>query len=89
MRSRQRQATAASKIFSVKSIRNLSFSFTGPRKLDDIMKIELLEGKSAAEVSDIWMTYHEDKDRTYGLVLEGKGSEEILTRAAKWCVLGV
>lgn len=59
----------------------MSFSFAGPRKLDDIMKTELLEGKSASEVSDIWMTYHEGKDRTHGLIMSGKESADVLERA--------
>eukprot|EP00566_Odontella_aurita_P023904 CAMPEP_0113534510 /NCGR_PEP_ID=MMETSP0015_2-20120614/5196_1 /TAXON_ID=2838 /ORGANISM="Odontella" /LENGTH=214 /DNA_ID=CAMNT_0000433673 /DNA_START=238 /DNA_END=879 /DNA_ORIENTATION=+ /assembly_acc=CAM_ASM_000160 len=63
------------------SRRSLSFSFAGPRKLEEIMKTELLEGKSASEVSDIWMTYHEGKDKTHGLIMLGKDSLDVLERA--------
>uniref|UniRef100_A0A7S2EBW8 ATP synthase mitochondrial F1 complex assembly factor 1 n=1 Tax=Trieres chinensis TaxID=1514140 RepID=A0A7S2EBW8_TRICV len=63
--------------------RSFSFSFAGPRKLDEIMKTELLEGKSASEVTDIWMTYHEGKDRTHGLVIDGEDTKKILSRATK------
>ena len=41
--------------------RHLSFSFAGARKLDDLIKKELLEEKSASEIEDIWYTYHEGK----------------------------
>ena len=43
------------------SRRTLSFSFAGPRKLDDVIKKDLIEEKSGAEVADIWYTYHETK----------------------------
>ena len=39
--------------------RSLSFSFAGPRALKDIMKKELLDTKTTAEIADIWYTYHE------------------------------
>ncbi|KAG5671732.1 hypothetical protein PVAND_001912 [Polypedilum vanderplanki] len=32
------------------------------KKLEDIMKIELLEGKSADEIKEIWLEYHKSKD---------------------------
>ena len=41
--------------------RFLSFSFAGPRKLSEILKLDLLEGQSASEISDIWYTYHESR----------------------------
>jgi len=50
------------------------------------MKTELLEGKSASEVSDIWMTYHEGKDKTHGLIMLGKDSLDVLERAKQWYV---
>lgn len=45
------------------------------------MKTELLEGKSASEVSDIWMTYHEGKDNTHGIIMSGKESADVLKHA--------
>lgn len=39
-----------------------NFSFAGPRKLDEIMKVELLKEKSKSEISDIWLSYHESKE---------------------------
>lgn len=46
------------------SFRNLSFTFAGPRKLEDLIKKELMEDKAGTEVVDIWYTYHEEKVRT-------------------------
>lgn len=41
--------------------RGFSFSFVGPRSLNDILKTELLADKNASEVSEIWISYHEPK----------------------------
>jgi hypothetical protein len=44
--------------------RNLSgggFTFAGPRELQDVLKTELLNGKKATEIADLWYTYHETK----------------------------
>lgn len=43
------------------SRRYLSFSFAGPRALDEIIKKELLESKTGAEIADIWYSYHESR----------------------------
>jgi hypothetical protein len=70
--------------FRVIRTRHLSgFSFAGPRKLDEIMKIDLIEGKSKAEVSDLWMTYHENKEHVHGCFLSGDEGRTILSRAHK------
>jgi hypothetical protein len=47
------------------AIRNFTFSFAGPRKLDDIIKRDTLEMKSTLEIEDIWLTYHENKVRVW------------------------
>jgi ATP synthase F1 complex assembly factor 1 len=67
------------------SRRCLSFTFTGPNKLDDVLKIELLQDKTKAEVAAMWMQYHEDKPDTIGLVLQGGSNvgTEVLARASK------
>jgi len=44
--------------------RSLSFTFAGPRKLEDLIKKELMDDKAGTEVADIWFTYHEEKVRT-------------------------
>jgi hypothetical protein len=41
--------------------RNFSFTFTGPRTLDEIIKKDLVEEKTGAEVADVWYSYHESK----------------------------
>ena len=48
-----------------------NFSFAGPQKLADVMKTELLEDKSKTEISDIWMSYHETKERVHGIAIDG------------------
>lgn len=68
--------------------RHLSFSFAGARKLDEIVKKELLDNKTAAEVSDIWYTYHEERENVHGIIRNGSNGATVLSRAAKWCVLG-
>jgi hypothetical protein len=64
------------------TIRNFSFTFAGPRNLDEIIKKDLVEDKTGAEVADVWYSYHESKDNMLGLVLKGKEGEVVLTRAA-------
>lgn len=61
--------------------RCFSFSFAGPKTLEDVMKKALVGDKSRSEVADIWYTYHEEKDNVHGLVLKGKDSESLLARA--------
>lgn len=43
--------------------RNFSFTFAGPRTLDEIIKKDLVEDKTGAEVADVWFSYHESKVR--------------------------
>ena len=64
-----------------------NFSYAGPRKLDDILKVHQIKDKTKAEVSDLWMTYHEGKEKVHGLVLSGDTGKSILARAAQWCVM--
>lgn len=64
--------------------RNFSFSFAGARKLDEIVKKELLEDKTAAEVSDIWYSYHEERENVHGIILSGSEGKTVLSRAAEW-----
>jgi hypothetical protein len=41
--------------------RNFSFTFAGPRTLDEIIKKDLMEDKTGTEVADVWYSYHESK----------------------------
>ena len=61
-----------------------NFSFAGPRKLGDVMKMELLQDKSATEISDLWMTHHEGKEKVHGIAIDGKKGRSLLSRAAEW-----
>ena len=64
-----------------------NFSYAGPRKLSDILKIDQIAPKTKVEVSDLWMTYHENKEKVHGLVLDGGVGKSVLGRAAQWYVL--
>jgi hypothetical protein len=63
--------------------RCFSFSFAGPKTLDNILKTDLVEGKTATEISDMWYSYHEGKENVHGIVLDGKAAEPLLSRAAE------
>eukprot|EP00539_Tryblionella_compressa_P006912 CAMPEP_0178763672 /NCGR_PEP_ID=MMETSP0744-20121128/17317_1 /TAXON_ID=913974 /ORGANISM="Nitzschia punctata, Strain CCMP561" /LENGTH=207 /DNA_ID=CAMNT_0020418665 /DNA_START=50 /DNA_END=670 /DNA_ORIENTATION=- len=63
-------------------MRCFSFSFAGPKNLDDILKKELVADKSSTEISDMWYTYHENKENVHGIVLDGKAAEPLLSRAS-------
>lgn len=65
-------------------LRNLSFTFAGTRNLDEIVKKDILENKSAAEISDIWYTYHEERENVHGIIMPGSDGKTVLSRAAKW-----
>lgn len=60
-----------------------NFSYAGPRKLSDIIKLDLIRDKTSAEISDVWMTYHEEKDKVHGLILNKAKGKSILSRAAQ------
>jgi len=62
-RSARSHTPSIKQTFQKTATRALSFSFSGPKKLDDVVKKELLESKSEVEVKDIWLTYHENKVR--------------------------
>ena len=63
---RQLQRPAAAAVAGVTAQQRLfSFSFAGPKTLEDILKKKLVEDKTATEVSDLWFTYHENKVRTH------------------------
>eukprot|EP00545_Synedropsis_sp_CCMP1620_P007941 CAMPEP_0119015512 /NCGR_PEP_ID=MMETSP1176-20130426/11157_1 /TAXON_ID=265551 /ORGANISM="Synedropsis recta cf, Strain CCMP1620" /LENGTH=214 /DNA_ID=CAMNT_0006968811 /DNA_START=190 /DNA_END=834 /DNA_ORIENTATION=- len=58
-----------------------TFSWAGPRSLDEIVKKELMVDKNAEEVSDIWIKYHEEKPSVHGMVLKGEEGLGVLSRA--------
>jgi len=77
----RRQFIRQSNLLTCRSSRAFSFSFSGPRHLNDILKKELVENKSSTEVADIWYSYHENKENVHGLVLKGKDAKNLLSRA--------
>lgn len=65
--------------------RSLSdFSFAGPRKLDEIMKLDMIKEKKfkSQDVQDLWLGYHEAKEHMDGAVIDGKTAKSVLSRAA-------
>jgi ATP synthase F1 complex assembly factor 1 len=62
------------------SVRYLSFCWGG-RKLDEIVKLDLLKGKSQDEVELIWKEYHKELKNTVGTVLSGEDGFKVLSRA--------
>lgn len=62
--------------------RSLSFSFAGPRNLDDIIKKDRVpEDMSGSDVSDMWFSYHDGKEGVIGLSLKGQDGQKIVERA--------
>jgi len=73
----------SSSINPTQSTIRTNFSYAGPRNLSDILKTDKLDGKSAAEISDMWMTYHEGKEKVHGLTIDEAKGKSILARAAQ------
>lgn len=42
--------------------KNMATTFTKPKLLADVMKIELIEDKTSEEVQQLWIDYHKNKD---------------------------
>lgn len=64
--------------------RSFSFSFTGPRKLEDIIKKDLVDDKDPNELASIWNEYHKDKEGVIGFRIGGKEGMNVLSRARAW-----
>eukprot|EP00571_Detonula_confervacea_P002067 CAMPEP_0172324518 /NCGR_PEP_ID=MMETSP1058-20130122/51563_1 /TAXON_ID=83371 /ORGANISM="Detonula confervacea, Strain CCMP 353" /LENGTH=302 /DNA_ID=CAMNT_0013040813 /DNA_START=86 /DNA_END=994 /DNA_ORIENTATION=+ len=82
-RNESQHAQKASSYSPIQNTIRTNFSYAGPRKLSDVLKTELLEGKSHAEICDMWMTYHEGKEKVHGLLLDEAKGKSILARAAQ------
>jgi hypothetical protein len=67
---------------STSTARCFSFSFVGPKNLEDILKKASVGDKSRSEVADLWYTYHEEKENVHGLVMKGEEAQSLLSRAA-------
>mmetsp|Transcript_40789 Transcript_40789/g.74657 ORF Transcript_40789/g.74657 Transcript_40789/m.74657 type:complete len:324 (-) Transcript_40789:89-1060(-) len=83
--SSRKDETLTQKSYSYPIQKNIrtNFSYAGPKKLSDVLKTELLDEKSAAEISDLWMTYHEGKENVHGLTLDAAKGKTVLSRAAQ------
>ena len=65
--------------------RSLSgFSFAGPKRLEEVLKIDKVIDKSTAEVADLWYAFHEDKEGVVGMVLNGKEGKVAIEHAREW-----
>mgnify|MGYP005841927773 CR=1 FL=1 len=84
--SKQFLTKAAPRLAACKRVsqRHLSFSFAGPRSLDEIIKKDMLANKTGSEIADIWYTYHEARENVLGLVYKGKDANAIISRAKSW-----
>lgn len=51
------------------------FSYPGPRKLNEIVKIQLLNKHGAPKVREIWSEYHRDHKSAVGDVLSSEEYE--------------
>ncbi|CAJ1954587.1 unnamed protein product [Cylindrotheca closterium] len=75
-------ATKRSHLISTNTTRCFSFSFVGPKELNDILKKDLVGDKPRSEVADLWYSFHEEKDNVHGLVMKGEDASTVLSRAA-------
>ncbi|TDH72537.1 hypothetical protein CCR75_000797 [Bremia lactucae] len=57
------------------------FSYPGPRSLEQIVKLELLESEQAAKIRSIWEEFHADKNDAIATTLRGSEFEALVTRA--------
>ena len=58
-----------------------SFSFAGPKTLDEILQKEKMKDLQSSEIADLWMSYHEQKDSIHGIVRNGEEGLKCLSRA--------
>jgi len=65
-------------------ITNATSSFTKQKKLDDVMKVELLEDKTAKEISQIWTEYYRSKSNSICAIMPSHNYQKIRERAVKF-----
>lgn len=59
-------------------------SLTKPKKLSDVMKVELLQDKTPEQITQIWTEYYKNKSDTICAVMPAQNYEKIYTRAAEF-----
>ena len=62
------------------------FSFPAPRKLKDIVKLQLLERESTHHIRDIWLDHHSERGDCVAGALTVPEYKELEDRGRKWCV---
>mmetsp|Transcript_9881 Transcript_9881/g.12838 ORF Transcript_9881/g.12838 Transcript_9881/m.12838 type:complete len:210 (+) Transcript_9881:182-811(+) len=60
-----------------------SLSFASPRNLNEILKMEMIEGKSKEDIEFLWNSYHENKEGSIGLSVPGIDVTNVLERASE------
>merc|ERR1719232_106024 len=63
--------------------RQLTFSFTGPKSLNDIIKLDKIANKTKTEVSNMWKIYHDSKEGAHGFIMTGTEGSNVLHRATQ------
>ncbi|CAM9849675.1 unnamed protein product [Ectocarpus sp. 4 AP-2014] len=63
--------------------RELSFSFPGPRKLEDITNLPLLAKEEKESIADIWTAYHDEREDSLGTVIPGDSLDDLQAKAKK------
>lgn len=65
--------------------RSLSgFAFAGPKSLGEVLRLDKIADKSAAEVADVWYGFHDEKEGVIGLISKGKEGKVVVERARTW-----
>lgn len=57
------------------------FSYPGPRALDQIVKLELLQGEARDRIQSIWEEFHGDKDDAVAAALPSEAFRALMARA--------
>ncbi|CAM9521806.1 unnamed protein product [Phaeothamnion confervicola] len=83
---RQRGLPLRTPVHSACLRRPLSFSFPGPRKLNEIANLPLLEKEDDIRIREIWNEYHRDQQNALGAVLKASDLANLRARA-KSCPL--
>ena len=56
----------------------------GPKKLSDLMKLDLLEDKTADEIKCIWLEYHKSKPDVISAVIPVEVFDSIVSRGKEF-----
>lgn len=57
------------------------FSYPGPRSLEQIVKLELLESEQTPKIRSIWEEFHAEKDDAVALTLNARDFQALVKRA--------